>query len=65
MGLSGMFITMMNSSGNFGRNSSLHILLTGVWGWKVSAIVGLVLQAVIIVYFPRFYKFIQEGITEI
>jgi hypothetical protein len=56
MGLSGMFITMMNSSANFGRNSSLHILLTGVWGWKVSAIIGLFLQAIIIGFFPRFFK---------
>ncbi len=53
MGLSGMFITMLNSGANFGRLDSIQIYLTGIWGWHTSAIIGLVMQAILIVLFPK------------
>ena len=53
MGLSGMFITMLNSGANFGSLGAIHLYLTGIWGWHISAILGLALQAVLIILFPK------------
>ena len=54
MGLSGMFIMMLNSGANFGSLGAIHLYLTGIWGWHISAILGLALQAVLIILFPKF-----------
>ena len=65
MGLSGMFITMLNSMANFGRLDSLHIYLTGIWGWHVSAIIGLSLESVLIIFFPKMISFLHKGTVDI
>lgn len=61
MGLSAMFITMMNCASAFGKFNSLHVLLTSSWGWDTSAIVGLAVQAFIIVLFPAYFNFMDKG----
>jgi hypothetical protein len=66
MGLSAMFITMLNCAQTTGKFNSPHILLTSAWGgWRTSAIVGLCIQAVIIVLFPRYFKFMEKGTVEL
>ena len=60
-----MFITMLNSSANFGRFDSLDIYLTGVWGWRISAIIGLALQALLIGLFPKMQKWISKGTVQV
>ena len=65
MGLSGMVITMLNSMANFGRFNSLHLYLTGIWGWNTSAIIGLSLEVVFICFLPKTISFIHKGTVEI
>ena len=60
-----MFITMLNSGANFGRIKALDIYLTGIWGWNISAIIGLSLQAVILVFIPKMYSYIQKGSVDL
>lgn len=65
LGISGMLITMMNCGSNFGKMNFLHILLTAVWGWEVSAILGLSLQAILAAMLPRYFRFLEKGTIEI
>ena len=60
-----MFITMLYSGMNFGRNKTLDIYLTGLWGWKVSAIAGLSIQAVLLIFIPKMYAYLQKGNTDL
>ena len=64
IGVSGMFITMLNSGANFGRLDALHIYLTGLWGWDRVALMGLVLQGGIIMCFPSIFRYVNDGEVE-
>jgi uncharacterized protein YebE (UPF0316 family) len=65
MGLTTMFISMLNCAVAFGRFDSLDILLTSAWGWHTSAVVGLAIQAFIIIIFPIYWKFLEKGTVEL
>lgn len=60
-----MFITMLNSAANFGRVKALDIYLTGVWGWRISAIIGLSLQVFLLMIIPKLYSYLQRGSTDL
>ena len=64
-GLSGMFITMLASGGNFGNLTFAHLWLTGILGWKTCAIIGVCLQLIIIIRFPVIYREVDDGSIEI
>lgn len=59
MGLSGMFITMLNSGANFGQLKAPSLALIGIWGWKACSIGGLILEIGILIVYPWAYKKIE------
>ena len=59
MGLSAMFITMLNSASNFGKLNFIHIYLTGFWGWRVSAFLGLIIQFFILLSLRKTYAYVE------
>ena len=56
MGVSGMFITMLNSGSNFGQLKAPALALIDVWGWRICSIIGLTLQVFLIIGFPKFFN---------
>ena len=60
-----MFITMLNSGANFGRVKALDIYLTGLWGWRISATIGLSLQVFLFILIPKLYSYLQKGSTDL
>jgi hypothetical protein len=40
--LTGMFMTMLASLSNFGKNEAIHTKIISLFGWKGCAIFGLV-----------------------
>jgi hypothetical protein len=65
MSLSAIFITMFESGINLGKLDAVHVLLAEAWGWRTCAIVGLVLEAVLIVLFPLMFSFAQKGTSTV
>lgn len=64
-GLSGMFITIMLSLWNLGELKTANTLIIDIFGWTPCAYIGLLIQIVIIVFLPRLFKWIDEGVVEI
>lgn len=64
-GLSGMFITIMLSVWNLGELKTLNTLIIDVLGWKPCALMGIVLQLVIICNIPAIFEWINQGVIEI
>lgn len=63
--LSGMFITVLASLSNFGRLKTVNTKIIGVFGWRVCAFVGLVVQFVFVFAMPRMLKWIEDGSVDI
>ena len=61
MGVSAMFITMLNSGYNFGNNRTLALLAIDKWGWKASAAAGLLFQLTLIIFLPKIYQAANEA----
>lgn len=60
-GVSGMLLTVLASSINFGEEKGLHTLLISIFGWRRCAFIGILIQAMIIVFVPKFYAWIEKG----
>jgi len=56
--MTGMYLTVFASFFNFGKFTFFHTLLIKYFGWKVMAMIGLVIQAFIILLTPRFYGWV-------
>lgn len=59
--LSGMFITMLNSSRNFGTNHSLQLWLIGKIGFGSAAILGIAYSLVVATQWKRIFQWIEDG----
>lgn len=57
-GISGMLITMLVSSANFGSFRAIAMYMTGKFGWTTVAGFGLIFQIFIIVIYSQTYKFV-------
>jgi len=64
-GVSGMLLTVLASSINFGEEKGLHTLLISIFGWRKCALIGLIIQICIILIVPMFYQWIEKGSIEI
>lgn len=62
--LSGMFITMLNSSRNFGTIHTIQLWLIGQIGFSWAAIFGFAYTVVIISQWRRMSRWIQDGKTD-
>ena len=60
-GISGMLITMLVSSANFGSFKAIAMYMTGKFGWTNVAAFGLTLQMIIMIGYSQFYKFVQKS----
>ena len=58
VGFSGLLLTFLASTSSFGEQKGLHTLLIAVFGWKQCAIIGIGIQAGIILIIPSLYKWI-------
>lgn len=61
LGLSGLYITLLNSSANFGGLKTLHLKLIGYFGWKNVSWFGLLLQFFVICMFSRIFNYVMKG----
>ena len=59
--LTGMYLTVFASAFNFGKFTFFHALLCKYFGWKIMAIIGLILQALIVLLTPKFYGWVLNG----
>ncbi len=64
-GVSGMLLTVLASSINFGEEKGVHTLLISIFGWKQCAFIGILIQLVIIFTVPKLYKWIDKGTVQI
>ena len=62
--LSGMFITMLNSSRNFGTNQTVQLWLIGQIGFRWAAALGFVYTAMIATQWRRLSSWIEDGKME-
>lgn len=62
--LSGMFITMLNSSRNFGTNHTVQLWLIGQIGFTWAAVFGFTYTAVVITQWRRISRCIENGKLE-
>jgi hypothetical protein len=60
-GVSGMLLTVLASSINFGEEKGIHTLLISVFGWKHCALIGLIIQVCIVLVVPKMYEWIEKG----
>lgn len=56
--LSGMFITVLGSSLNFGKLTFVHTFLAGLLGWKLLSFVGIGLELVVVGFTPLIFKWL-------
>ena len=56
MGVSGMFITMLNSGANFGQLKAPALALISKWNWRGCSIMGLAIQVAIILLLQKGYN---------
>lgn len=63
-GISGMLITMLVSSANFGSFKAIAMYMTGKFGWTVVAGFGLLFQIFIMVIYSQTYQFVEKSKTE-
>jgi hypothetical protein len=54
--LSGMYVTLLGSFYNFGRLTSLHTELCGLFGWKLMSAFGMVLQMVLLIFLKPMFR---------
>lgn len=59
--LSGMHITLLGSFYNFGRLTSLHTWLCGLFGWRLMSVWGLVLQLGLLLLSKGMYDWMEAG----
>lgn len=59
--LTGMFITLNASFSNFGQLTTIQTFICGKLDWKVCSFVGLLLQFIITLCVPSFFKWMKEG----
>ena len=52
---------MLYSAVNVGKFKAFDVYLSGLWGWRISAIIGLVLQGILIFLFPKMFSFVEKG----
>ena len=57
--LTGMFITFMASFANLGMQLTLQTWLAGLFGWRLCAFIGAIIQFIIILFIPKLYKWVQ------
>lgn len=63
-GISGMLITMLVSSANFGSFKAIAMYITGKFGWTTVAGFGLALQIGIMLVYSQFYRLVEKSKTE-
>jgi hypothetical protein len=60
-GLTAMFMTALYSSRNFGRNSSLHLAMINIIGFKTACLIGFTIQAIYLFEFSRIVSWLERG----
>lgn len=63
--LTGMYITFMASFANLGMQTSVQTWLSGIYGWKLCALIGTGIQLIIVAFIPKFYNWVQAGDSEV
>ena len=63
--LTGMYLTFMASFSNLGMQTSVQTWLSGIYGWKLCALIGTGIQLIIVISMPKFYDWVYAGDSEV
>ena len=60
-----MFITLCASFANLGQLTTLQTIICGKLGWKLCSYVGLAIQAIIVLFTPKLFQWMKDGISHV
>lgn len=65
IGLTSMYYTMNASGSNLGKMLFIHTAILDKYPWKKVALLGLILQLILIIFIPKAYQATMDGETSI